>query len=437
MGRVWAVFSDNSAREIVMTRVGPDENGRLCLEHSGIHNLDVVTSAEKAIRSACNVLISQKVLADRKLGFCYEFEENSQVIKTSASLAFALKFVDKIEAFPFSVAATGVVSESSGTGEIGQVGSLNEKLDAALRKLEKGDLFFYPLKNEGSIRPRLLAEAEEAGVDLVAVRTVQEAIFEIRKRCRAKKFPAPGATKTTNARHGVLVAALVVLAVVGVLFKAGIVPFDFSPEKRVHPPAQAPQKPEGPAQVHSVGLSKNSTTPMEKKAKDFLENEHSSIDKKSQDAATDAKMGPRKVATKKVGLNFQGEDPEAVGAVKELFETWLRQKGYEIDAKDHDIEISGAVRLEQERTQPRMPYANQSLTLVERDFFLDQVRFSPENGAPVTIGDFASILEYAAGGRENWRDALADSIVSGKNTVFAEVSEVLDRSNDIVERRQY
>ena len=176
---------------------------------------------------------------------------------------------------------------------------------------------------------------------------------------------------------------------------------------------------------------------MEKKATGFLENEHLSIDKKSQDAATDAKMGPRKVATKKVGLNFQGEDPAAVGAVKELFETWLRQKGYEIDAKDHDIEISGAVRLEEERTQPRMPYADQSLSLVERDFLLEQVRLSPENGAPVFIGDFASLLEYAAGHGEGWRDALSDSVLSGQNRVFAEVSEVLDRSNDIVERRQY
>ena len=243
MGRVCALFSDNSAREVVMTRVETDENDGLYLENSGIHNLDVVTSAEKAIRSACNVLISQKVLADRKLGFCYEFEENSQVINTSASLAFALKFADKIEAFPFSVAATGVVSESSGTGEIGQVGSLNENLDAALRKLQKGDLFLYPSKNEGSIRPRLLAEAEEAGVGLVAVRTVQEAIFEIRKRCRAQKFPAPEAvTKTTHTRYGLLVAALMLCAVVAVLFKAGIVPVDFAPEKRAPPVCASSEK---------------------------------------------------------------------------------------------------------------------------------------------------------------------------------------------------
>ncbi len=177
---VWAVFANGSASQVVMIEIESDEKpGPPVLQPVGIVNLEVKTSAKKAIFSAYNALRSLARVDNGGHGFTYEFSESVQVVEASASLAFALKFVHLLEKIPFSIAATGIVPDSSPGARVKRVININEKLGAAAEKLSAGEMIFFPAGNLEELTEETKSAANEKGVILQPVETVAEAVSKL------------------------------------------------------------------------------------------------------------------------------------------------------------------------------------------------------------------------------------------------------------------
>jgi hypothetical protein len=105
---------------------------------------------------------------------------NAKALGASAGLGFSLKFAQEIyrtktgKFFKCSVAATGMIDETK--CNVRRVNGINQKFEAAIDCLKKGDQFFYPIENEEEIDPDKKARALQKGLELIPVLTVDEAI---------------------------------------------------------------------------------------------------------------------------------------------------------------------------------------------------------------------------------------------------------------------
>jgi hypothetical protein len=177
--KVWAVFSDETSGEVVMIPTFPDKKTGIVLEAVGIDNIPARNSAVKAIRSAYNILISLGQIENRNYGFSYEFDGHSLTIGESASLAFALKLVEKTIDLSFSIAATGSVPNSTQQAPVNKVEYINEKVKAAASILKSNDVIFIPKKNLPEVSPEIKEIIESKGIHLKAVDSVEDAIVDV------------------------------------------------------------------------------------------------------------------------------------------------------------------------------------------------------------------------------------------------------------------
>jgi hypothetical protein len=117
--------------------------------------------------------------------FCCDLSHyGEKVVGKSAGLAFALAFLQKILNLGFEIAATGEIGTDD-KARVKGVGRIKDKLKASLEVLHKEGIIFYPRTNEEEIDEELIERAEIAGVKLIPVTTLREAIEKIRK-------PPPG-----------------------------------------------------------------------------------------------------------------------------------------------------------------------------------------------------------------------------------------------------
>jgi len=151
MGKVWALFTDQTACEIKLNKMDVDQTDDLTLKPVAINDMRTKNSAEKAMLSAFSILKKIHKINNNPYCFTYEFKSTSTVLDSSASLAFGLGLVNKFKRFTFSIAATGIIDESSPTATVKPVNEIETKLLAAASVLGSGDVILYPHKNHSEI----------------------------------------------------------------------------------------------------------------------------------------------------------------------------------------------------------------------------------------------------------------------------------------------
>jgi len=181
MGKVWALFTNSSACEISLNKTGSEYSDNLIFIPVAITDVRTRNSAEKAMRSAFSVLQTYINMKVKPFSFSYEFKMTSSVIDSSASLAFGLGLAMKYITCSFSIAATGVIDESSASAVVKPVDSktIENKLLAAKEFLKNGDIIFYPQANHLDISDKVVQQIKTKGIILKSVNTVKEAVKEI------------------------------------------------------------------------------------------------------------------------------------------------------------------------------------------------------------------------------------------------------------------
>lgn len=216
----WALFEDGSASPIVYGFFAPDPDGEpVRLTFPDIHDLEVRISVNNGCLSAYHNLSAQEhILAGDRFVLSCQFADARTGIKAqggSAGLAFCLHFArevlaDRPDRIPdFSIAATGVVSDSTGEARVRGVRGIQTKLDIALNRLQEGDWVFFPTENEPEVGQPIREKASRKGIELIPVTTVEQAIGKL----LATDEPA---TEPPPPKHAPLRSLLVLFLIVGI-----------------------------------------------------------------------------------------------------------------------------------------------------------------------------------------------------------------------------
>jgi len=185
--RVYALFDDSSADEVIFTYYGApiSQNIPIRAFSNDIEDPDVQHSVmDGASAALANYEKNFKPIGERYC-FAYKFindHTNRAITGRSAGLAFCIKFALKLykniikKELKFSVAATGVIDIDEDDAHIRAVKKINSKFEAALNCLKPGDLFLYPLENESQIKDELKHKISEKGIYTRAVENVGQAL---------------------------------------------------------------------------------------------------------------------------------------------------------------------------------------------------------------------------------------------------------------------
>ena len=216
---IYALFDDRTSSRIVYSFYDPDPGNRVKIDFPpSLSDGQIRNSADEGIVCAYQIL--------RRLGYIDEREDyylrcrfanteiNFKALGESAGLGFSLKFAQEVyrektgQSISYSVAATGVIDEKG--CKVGRIKGINPKLEAAINCLQKGDQVFYPSDNEEEIDPDKRAHAEQRGIELIPVSTVEEAI----KKLFPEKVPVvPGKTPIQGKRalRFIIATAIIIL----------------------------------------------------------------------------------------------------------------------------------------------------------------------------------------------------------------------------------
>jgi hypothetical protein len=182
---IYALFEDGTSNRFVFSFYDSDPGCRIKIDFPpSLSDLQVRNSADAGIHCAYQSLRRLNYIAEREDYYLRcrfdDTDVNTKVLGASAGLGFSLKFAQEIyraktgKSLNCSVAATGMIDE---TGcKVRRVNGINQKIDAAIDCLRKGDKFFYPTGNEKEVDPEKKAHALQKGIELIPVLTVDEAI---------------------------------------------------------------------------------------------------------------------------------------------------------------------------------------------------------------------------------------------------------------------
>jgi len=178
MSDVYAMFSDQTACRVLIREMVSDNAQGLVTRAVGEIGSEVMDSADKAIRAAYDALKTEGRIHNGNYVFYYQFDGNITPAGASASLAFALKTVQKIEEIPFNMAATGIVTHSEGDAPVKKIKHLDNKIKGLLDagRMKGGDMIFVPQENERHIAPEIKAEADRQGVMIIPITSVADAV---------------------------------------------------------------------------------------------------------------------------------------------------------------------------------------------------------------------------------------------------------------------
>ena len=189
--KVLAAFTDKSISEVLMEFYDPDPREPIKVLFYGDEcSTDVVSSAKAGCPSAYNILKDMKILDYGEslcvgFGFREAVDTYTHTVGKSAGLAFLLKFVGEILEWKkqlnstFTVMATGYVSDYTRNAHINAVRSIQKKVLGAIDVLNQDDMIFYPLENDNEIPAELRKKANDKGIKLISVSTVQEAVKKL------------------------------------------------------------------------------------------------------------------------------------------------------------------------------------------------------------------------------------------------------------------
>jgi len=192
----FALFDDGSTGQIVMAFHNP-EDLPIKLVPINIPNRQIIESAESGFYAALQVMRDMSYFTET---YCisYQFRENEPTSYTrgrSAGLAFCLKFAQEIyhresgSELPYTIAATGVVSDGTAMAEVKRVDALVVKLQGAMACLREGDKIFYPSENEEDIGSEIREESVRRNIELISVSTVEQAIRKLFEKFVLEAYP--------------------------------------------------------------------------------------------------------------------------------------------------------------------------------------------------------------------------------------------------------
>ena len=180
-GFTYAIFSDETAAKVTFRDLGNPINDILEFVFPNIEDKNIKRSCKTGCCATYSILKELGLPIKNGYAFSCEFSHyGGKVVGKSAGLAFALAFLQKILDLGFEIAATGEIGTDDRT-QVKGVGRIKDKLKASLEVLHKGGIIFYPRANEEEIGEELIERAEIAGVKLIPVRTLREAIEKIIK----------------------------------------------------------------------------------------------------------------------------------------------------------------------------------------------------------------------------------------------------------------
>lgn len=182
-----ALFEDGSASRLIFASFETtplDDPVRLAFPD--IEDAQVRNSARNSCLAAYHLLNRQGYLQRRdRFFYSCQFADpkmNLMIQGSSAGLAFGLKLAQEAyrlrtgRSLAHSIAATGVVSDSSEEASVESVRGISAKLEAAVAVLAAGDQVFYPAANQPELSAALRAQAAHKGIQLVPVSSMAQAL---------------------------------------------------------------------------------------------------------------------------------------------------------------------------------------------------------------------------------------------------------------------
>ena len=214
-----ALFDDKTSSRIVYSFYDPDPGNRVKIDFPpGLSDGQVRNSADEGIVCAYQILRRFGYIGEREDYYLRcrfaDTEINFKALGESAGLGFSLKFAQEVyrektgQSLSYSVAATGVIDEKG--RKVGRIKGINPKLEAAINCLQKGDQVFYPSDNEEEIDPDKKANAEQKGIELIPVSTVEEAIRKLFPE-KVSVVPVKPPTRRKRALRFIIAIAITIL----------------------------------------------------------------------------------------------------------------------------------------------------------------------------------------------------------------------------------
>jgi hypothetical protein len=357
MGKVWALFTDNSACEIKIRKLDAGQKESPKFIPVCIDDMRARVSAEKALRSAFFVLMTNnRLYKKQKYSFSYEFTGTNNYIDSSTSLAFALGLVMKSHTFPFSIAATGVIEESSQTATVKRVDKIENKMLAAISVLKPGDIIFYPQQeNNDEISQTIIEKAHLNKIKLQPVTTVKDAVSLIFKYNNEKLYFKTSGCSLRKITYVLLISLL--LAFILLFLSPFILNLDHNQQDTKNYQPQLKKK-----------LVTNN--PVNEEIKNEPVQQENIIHKK------------RKIRIK---FSLKGNHQKTVLDVQRLLSNFFQNNGFIINNRQYDGVVSGNINLTEIKEKPLRPYAPPDAIIVQYRLSIQNLTFSSNKGDTLFI----------------------------------------------------
>ena len=362
MGKVWALFTDNSACEIKIRKPDVDIEESPKFTSVGIRDLKTNVSADKALRAAFSVLMTNKWLdRKQKYSFSYEYKGLDNYIDSSASLAFALGLVMKNQAFSFSIAATGVIEDSFQSAKVEKVNHIEYKIPAAINVLNPGDIIFYPQDNHEEISQDDLNKALLNKITLQPVDTVEDAVFNLFKFSSKNLYSRKKGFARKNLFHIFLI--LLVSALIVTLYAPLINHLEHAQQEAEQTHSKIPL-------VVKEGAKNN-----------------------SMDMPVETKEISEKKQIIRLKFGIKGNHRKTVLEVQRIFSDFFQNNGFVINNRQYDGIISGNVKLTEIQEIPLRPYAPPHAVIVQYRLSISDLAFSSKAGDTVIFSSKPYLFE--------------------------------------------
>ena len=464
MSTVWALFSNKSANEIIMKKITPNEKDELIATPIGIENPGVKNSSKKAIFASFDALKGlNRINKNEKYGFSYEFRTNENIVQSSSSLAFAMKLVDKFENLSFSIAATGIVLDSSKNSKVEKINNINEKILACLDKLNSGDIMIFPDQNNNEINKSYSDMAKQKGIILKPVNSVEEAVKHVISMNNNGANPA----KNKILKRVLLFIIAIILPVlwfctqhssfndfITIIFdnrknqpEVHIKKIQTTDEDEILDQNTNQNQIEKIQTTHEDEiLDQNTNQNQITEPESMLNNvaietskkilsekipviENSTV--KEKEIYSDLSIKSDQKKTIRFTIDLNGEDIKAKSAIKNLLVKKFQKHGFCLNEKNYDFVLKANTIISGKQEIPLMPYASPSSILIRQQIIIENMKFVTDMGDEYYMGTFDKIAEYT----KNIGD-ITDEIINNlfndidKNIKFNEIKKLFKKSNN-------
>ena len=356
---------------------------------------------------------------EKKCGIIFAFEGNDSVTGSSASLAFALKMVYKVKEYtedapiPFSIAATGIVDGINKEAHIIKVDYMNQKIEAALKTLNTGDIIFFPIDNVPEILQKNIERCHQRGIKLQAVSTISDAVHKLLEYSSDNK-KTHKINKTENLKKNrkvkwiSFVLCAVLMALLFFLINNEI--NSNYPSQKINP-SKITQKLDNPDKNVSTLNELKKERPIIKE-KPFITkekiikkepldiNEREVINEVPLIKTDQSKQKPIKIKRTKTIKNFPrikvslaATDQSLNKMIRTYLESLFQRNGFVIDNSKFNAELTGKVSIYNKQEYQLDPYSGPSETVVQKDIVIQNLSIQLDHTERSVIKEFVYTIE--------------------------------------------